>query len=42
MFSGNPRATASNELLIESVVRVKKVERIEANNLATRPCLLVL
>ena len=36
MFSGNPRATASNELLIESVVRVKKVERIEANNLATR------
>ncbi|KAG0516887.1 hypothetical protein BDA96_09G040900 [Sorghum bicolor] len=37
MFRGNPRASASNELPIESVVRVKKVERIEANNLATKP-----
>jgi hypothetical protein len=37
MFRANPRASVSNELPIESVVRVKKVERIEANNLATKP-----
>lgn len=38
MFRGNARATSSsNELLVESVVRVNKVERIEANNLATKP-----
>nr|ACG48343.1 hypothetical protein [Zea mays] len=29
--------TSSYELPVESVVRVKKVERIEANNLASKP-----
>ena len=37
--SSNARASvsSSNELPVESVVRVKKVERIEAYNVATKP-----
>ena len=37
--SSNARASVSwsNELPVESVVRVKKVERIEAYNVATKP-----
>ncbi|KAF8762656.1 hypothetical protein HU200_009184 [Digitaria exilis] len=39
MFCGNARASmsTSNELPVEGVVRVKKVERIEAYNVATKP-----
>ncbi|CAL4903009.1 unnamed protein product [Urochloa decumbens] len=39
MFRGNARASmsTSNELPVEGVVRVKKVERIEAYNVATKP-----
>lgn len=39
MFRGNASASmsTSNELPVEGVVRVKKVERIEAYNVATKP-----
>ncbi|RCV15452.1 hypothetical protein SETIT_3G057400v2 [Setaria italica] len=39
MFRGDNRASVgmSNELPVEGVVRVKKVERIEAYNVATKP-----
>jgi hypothetical protein len=35
--AGSSATTSSYELPVESVVRVKKVERIEANNLASKP-----
>jgi hypothetical protein len=37
MFRSGAKAAASSELPVESVVRVRKVERIEAYNVATKP-----
>ncbi|AQK42037.1 uncharacterized protein LOC100275155 [Zea mays] len=37
MFRGNNNPSSNYELPVESVVRVKKVERIEANNLVSKP-----
>jgi hypothetical protein len=37
MFRSGGAKAASSELPVESVVRVRKVERIEAYNVATKP-----